>query len=73
MPSLLWRDERPSQCQDVFAQILQGIQESGALEYTQEAARKEVALALNTIKDFPKNTASDSLRALCEYSLIRQG
>jgi octaprenyl-diphosphate synthase len=58
---------------DVFAQILQGIQESGALEYTQEAARKEVALALNTTKDFPKNTASDSLRALCEYSLIRQG
>jgi octaprenyl-diphosphate synthase len=58
---------------DVFAQILQGIQESGALEYTQEAARKEVALALNMIKDFPKNTASDSLRALCEYSLIRQG
>jgi octaprenyl-diphosphate synthase len=63
-------DELPD---DVFAQILQGIQESGALEYTQEAARKEVALALETIKDFPKNAASDSLRALCEYSLIRQG
>jgi octaprenyl-diphosphate synthase len=63
-------DELPD---DVFAQILQGIQESGALEYTQEAARKEVALALDTIKDFPKNSASDSLRALCEYSLIRQG
>jgi octaprenyl-diphosphate synthase len=63
-------DELPD---DVFAQILQGIQESGALEYTQEAARKEVALALETIKDFPNNDASDSLRALCEYSLIRQG
>ena len=63
-------DELPD---DVFAQILQGIQKSGALEYTQEAARKEVALALETIKDFPKNAASDSLRALCEYSLIRQG
>ena len=63
-------DELPD---DVFAQILQGIQESGALEYTQEAARKEVSLALDTIKDFPKNAASDSLRALCEYSLIRQG
>ena len=63
-------DELPD---DVFAQILQGIQESGALEYTQEAARKEVALARDTIKDFPKNAASDSLRALCEYSLIRQG
>jgi len=63
-------DELPD---DVFAQILQGIQESGALEYTQEAARKEVALALETIKDLPKNAASDSLRALCEYSLIRQG
>jgi octaprenyl-diphosphate synthase len=63
-------DELPD---DVFAQILQGIKESGALEYTQEAARKEVSLALDTIKDFPKNAASDSLRALCEYSLIRQG
>lgn len=58
---------------DVFEQILQGIQESGALEYTQEAARREVELALNTIKDFPNNAASDALRALCEYSLIRQG
>ena len=58
---------------DVFDQILQGIHSSGALEYTQDAARREVHLALNTIKDFPQNPASDSLRALCEYSLIRQG
>jgi len=58
---------------DVFDQILQGIYSSGALEYTQDAARREVDLALNTIKDFPQNAASDSLRALCEYSLIRQG
>jgi octaprenyl-diphosphate synthase len=59
--------------ENVFEQILHGIQESGALEYTQEAAKREVHLALNTIKDFPSNAASDSLRALCEYSLIRQG
>ncbi len=59
--------------ENIFEQILHGIQESGALEYTQEAAKREVHLALNTIKDFPSNAASDSLRALCEYSLIRQG
>jgi octaprenyl-diphosphate synthase len=63
-------DELP---ENVFEQILDGIQKSGALEYTQEAAKREVHLALNTIKDFPSNPASDSLRALCEYSLIRQG
>ncbi len=63
-------DELP---ENVFEQILDGIQKSGALEYTQEAAKREVHLALNTIKDFPNNPASDSLRALCEYSLIRQG
>ncbi|CAN1490211.1 IspA Geranylgeranyl pyrophosphate synthase [Burkholderiaceae bacterium] len=63
-------DELP---ENVFEQILDGIQKSGALEYTQEAAKREVHLALNTIKDFPSNLASDSLRALCEYSLIRQG
>ena len=58
---------------DVFDQILQGIYDSGALEYTQDAAKREVHLALNTIKDFPQNAATESLRALCEYSLIRQG
>jgi len=63
-------DELP---ENVFEQILDGIQKSGALEYTQEAAKREVHLALNTIKDFPSNPASDSLRALCEYSLTRQG
>jgi octaprenyl-diphosphate synthase len=63
-------DELP---ENVFEQILDGIQKSGALEYTQEAAKREVHLALNAIKDFPSNPASDSLRALCEYSLIRQG
>jgi octaprenyl-diphosphate synthase len=63
-------DELP---EDVFDQILTGIQDSGALEYTQEAAKREVHFALNTIKDFPSNSASEALRSLCEYSLIRQG
>ncbi len=49
---------------DVFDQILQGIHSSGALEYTQDAARREVHLALNTIKDFPQHPACGSFRAL---------
>jgi octaprenyl-diphosphate synthase len=59
--------------EDVFDQILKSIQNSGALEYTQEAARHEVNFALNAIKDFPHNDATEALRTLCEYSLIRQG
>jgi octaprenyl-diphosphate synthase len=72
---LIFLMEKGSADQQLLAReaILQGIHSSGALEYTQDAARREVHLALNTIKDFPQNPASDSLRALCEYSLIRQG
>jgi octaprenyl-diphosphate synthase len=58
--------------QDVFAQILSAVQSSGALEYTQLAAKREADLALSNIKAFPKNAATDSLVALCEYSLVRQ-
>jgi len=62
-------DELPD---DVFAQILHAIQHSGALEFTQEVAKKEALLALNSIGGFPKNDATEALCALCEYSLIRQ-
>lgn len=58
--------------EDVFEQILAAVQNSGALEYTQFAAKREADLALDNIKAFPKNAATDSLIALCEYSLIRQ-
>lgn len=58
--------------EDVFEQILAAVQNSGALEYTQLAAKREADLALDNIKAFPKNAATDSLIALCEYSLIRQ-
>jgi octaprenyl-diphosphate synthase len=57
---------------DVFAQILRGVQNSGALEYTQAAAKREADLALSCIQDFPENEATSALRALCEYSLARQ-
>jgi octaprenyl-diphosphate synthase len=57
---------------DVFAQILQSVQSSGALEYTQAAAKHEADLALNCIQDFPENEATSALRVLCEYSLARQ-
>ena len=57
---------------DVFAQILQSVQSSGALEYTQAAAKREADLALNCIQDFPENEATSALRVLCEYSLARQ-
>ena len=58
--------------EDVFEQILTAVQCSGALEYTQLAAKREADLALSNIKAFPKNAATDSLIALCEYSLARQ-
>ena len=58
--------------EDVFEQILTAVQGSGALEYTQLAAKREADLALGNIKAFPKNAATDSLIALCEYSLARQ-
>ena len=57
---------------DVFAQILNGVQTSGALDYTQAAAKRESDLALACIEDFPANEATSALRALCEYSLVRQ-
>jgi octaprenyl-diphosphate synthase len=57
---------------DVFTQILSAVQNSGALDYTQAAAKREVDLALECIQDFPKNGAATALRALCQYSLSRQ-
>jgi octaprenyl-diphosphate synthase len=57
---------------DVFAQILRAVQSSGALDYTQAAAKREADLALDCIKDFPTNEATSALHALCEYSLARQ-
>jgi octaprenyl-diphosphate synthase len=57
---------------DVFVQILNAVQTSGALDYTQSAAKREAELALGCIQDFPANEATSSLRALCEYSLARQ-
>ena len=57
---------------DVFAQILAAVQNSGALDYTQAAAKREADLALSYLKDFPANPASEALEALCAYSLTRQ-
>ena len=57
---------------DVFAQILAAVQNSGALDYTQAAAKREADLALSYLKDFPANPASQALEALCAYSLTRQ-
>ena len=58
--------------EDVFAQILSAVQNSGALDYTQAAAKREVILALECLKDFPQNEATSALNALCNYSLSRQ-
>jgi len=57
---------------DVFKQILSAVQNSGALDYTQAAAKREVELALECLKDFPQNEATLALHALCQYSLSRQ-
>lgn len=58
--------------EDVFAQILSAVQNSGALDYTQAAAKREADLALECIQDFPSNEATIALRDLCVYSLARQ-
>jgi octaprenyl-diphosphate synthase len=58
--------------EDVFAQILSAVQNSGALDYTQAAAKREADLALECIQDFPSNEATTALRDLCIYSLARQ-
>ena len=58
--------------EDVFDQILQAVQHSGALEYTQLAAKREADLAIEHIQAFPKNEATQALFALCEYSLARE-
>jgi octaprenyl-diphosphate synthase len=57
---------------DVFTKILAAVQNSGALDYTQAAAKREADLALSCLKDFPENEASKALEALCAYSLTRQ-
>ena len=58
--------------EDVFTQILSAVQNSGALDYTQTAAKREADLALQCIQDFPSNDATIALRDLCIYSLTRQ-
>ena len=58
--------------EDVFAQILSAVQNSGALDYTQSTAKREADLALECIQDFPSNEATEALRELCVYSLARQ-
>jgi octaprenyl-diphosphate synthase len=57
---------------DVFQQILTAVQHSGALDYTQAAAKREVDLALDCLKAFPQNEATTALHALSRYSLSRQ-
>ena len=58
--------------EDVFSRILSAVQSSGALDYTQAAAKKEADLALGCLKHFPENEATIALYALCEYSFARQ-
>ena len=58
--------------EDIFEKILQAVQNSGALEYTQAAAQREAKLALDCLESYPQNEATKALFALCEYSLARQ-
>jgi octaprenyl-diphosphate synthase len=57
---------------DVFVKILGAVQSSGALDYTQAAAKREADLALECIQGFPNNEATIALRDLCTYSLARK-
>ncbi|MEN9295562.1 MAG: hypothetical protein RIS03_1256 [Pseudomonadota bacterium] len=61
-------DELPD---DVFEKVYRAIVESQALKYTQSVAEKEAHLAKEALKAFPHNAVTQSLSALCDYSLVR--
>ncbi len=54
-----------------FALILQAIQESGALEYTQKMAENEALLAKNALAFLPDSPSKTSLLALADYAVAR--
>ncbi len=56
---------------DLFMQVYKAIIDSKAIEYTEAAAEREAQLAKEALMCFPKNTATQSLLDLCDYSLKR--
>jgi octaprenyl-diphosphate synthase len=56
---------------DLFMRVYKAIIDSKAIEYTEAAAEREAQLAKEALMCFPKNTATQSLLDLCDYSLKR--
>lgn len=56
---------------DLFVKVYKAILDSNAIAYTEDAAKREAQLAKNALACFPKNTATQSLFDLCDYSLKR--
>lgn len=54
-----------------FNEVLNAVRNSGALDYTLDFAKQEAQKAYACLSSFPDNAATQSLRALCDYSLAR--
>jgi len=54
-----------------FAAVADAIQDTGALEYTRNAALAEADLARQAITNFPKSEYLDSLLQFCEFAVTR--
>ncbi len=63
------RDEELTE--DFFNEVLSAVRSSGALDYTLQFARQEAEKARLCLANFPQNQATQSLSALCDYSLAR--
>jgi len=57
--------------EEFFNAVLSAVRSSGALDYTLEFAKREAENARQCLDNFPQNEATQSLSALCDYSLAR--
>lgn len=57
---------------DAFADVLQAVQETGALAATREYAAREAAIAAKQLDDLPASIFKDALLQLCSFAVTRQ-
>lgn len=57
---------------DAFADVLQAVQETGALAATREYAAREAAIAARQLDDLPASIFKDALLQLCSFAVTRQ-
>jgi octaprenyl-diphosphate synthase len=57
---------------EAFADVLQAVQATGALEATREHAAREAAVAATQLADLPASIFKDALLQLCSFAVTRQ-